>query len=227
MRGPHGPSSMLSPGRLRFARSSPKADVVVTPRQKQVLDYIRQYNEEHGVSPTLEEIGQHLQLGSLATVHKHLRGLEERGAIRRLPRQSRALEIVEPGANDARAVKVPLLGRVAAGTPIEAIEDQETVTLPEEMLGRRETFTLRVQGDSMIEDGILDGDIVVVERQNDAPNGATVVALVNGEATVKRFQRKRGRIHLIPANAALQPIIANEDEVELRGIVIGLMRRYR
>lgn len=199
---------------------------MVTPRQKQVLDFIRHYNDRHGVSPTLEEIGQHLQLGSLATVHKHLRGLEERGAIRRLPRQSRALEIVAPNG-DGRAVKVPLLGRVAAGTPIEPIEDRETVTLPEELLGRGETFTLRVKGDSMIEDGILDGDIVIVERRSDAPNGATVVVLVNGEATVKRFQRKRGRIHLIPANAALEPIVASEDEVELRGIVIGLLRSYR
>jgi repressor LexA len=200
---------------------------VVTPRQKQVLDFIRAYNAEHGVSPTLEEIGQHLNLGSLATVHKHLRGLEERGAIRRLPRQSRALEVVEHATNDARAVKVPLLGRVAAGTPIEPIEDPETVTLPEELLGRGETFTLRVKGDSMIEDGILDGDIVVVEQRQDAPNGATVVALVNGEATVKRFQRKRGRIHLIPANAAMEPIVAREEDVEVRGIVIGLMRSYR
>jgi repressor LexA len=199
---------------------------VVTPRQKQVLDYIRHYNEQHGVSPTLEEIGKHLHLGSLATVHKHLRGLEERGAIRRLPRQSRALEVIEP-ATTVRAVKVPMLGRVAAGTPIEPIEERETVDLPEEMLGRGETFTLRVKGDSMIDDGILDGDIVVVESRSEAANGATVVALVRGEATVKRYHRKRGRIHLVPANANLEPIVVPEDEVELRGVVIGLLRRYR
>jgi repressor LexA len=123
--------------------------------------------------------------------------------------------------------RIPLLGTVAAGTPIEAIETPDTITVPTEFLGRGTTFALRVRGDSMVDDGIRDGDVVVVESRRDAPNGATVVALVRGEATVKRLFRKRGRVHLVPANERLQPIGARGDEVEIRGVVIALLRRYR
>ncbi len=199
---------------------------MVTRRQKQVVDFLRGYIRRHGYAPTLEEIGRHLGLGSLATVHKHLRGLEEKGVIRRRAHQSRALEVVDTEGG-ARAARVPLLGRVAAGRPIEPIETGDTIALPDDLLGRGETFVLRVSGDSMIGDGILDGDYVVVEARTDAPNGATVVALVRGDATVKRFYRKRARIHLVPANDAMAPIVAREDEVQLRGVVIGLLRRYR
>src|SRR5213079_6476 len=119
---------------------------------------------------------------------------------------------VVPGLRTGRAVEVPLLGRVAAGVPIETIEEPETITLPEEMLGRGETFALRVRGDSMIGEGILDGDIVVVESRTDAADGATVVALVRGEATVKRLYRERGRVRLVPANEKLAPIVARAAE---------------
>ena len=198
----------------------------MTKRQKELLDFLRAYIAEHGYAPTLDEIGRHFALGSLATVHKHLQNLQRKGRIRRLANHSRALELVpDPGV--ARAVQVPLLGRVAAGTPIEPAEIPETVTLPEELLGRGETFALRVRGDSMIGDGILDGDLVVVESRADAPNGATVVALVRGDATVKKFHRERGRIRLVPANERLAPIVARPDEVEIRGVVIAVLRRYR
>lgn len=199
---------------------------MVTRRQRQVLDYLEGYLKRHGYSPSLEEIGRHLGVTSLATVHKHLTRLEGRGAIRRRAHQSRSLEVVgRPEAGGA--APVPLLGRVAAGRPIEPFEVAETVSLPEDLLGRGETFALRVVGDSMIGDGILDGDVVIVETRPDAPNGSTVVALVGGDATVKRFYRRRGRIHLEPANERVEPIVARPDEVQVRGVVIGLLRRYR
>jgi repressor LexA len=199
---------------------------MLTKRQKELLDYVRGYIEQHGYAPTLEEIGRHFRLGSLATVHKHLQNLERKGHIRRLPNRSRALEVT-PRDGGRPTVQVPLLGRVAAGTPLEPVELPESVALPEELLGRGETFALRVQGDSMVDDGILDGDVVVVESRKSVENGATVVALVRGEATLKRFFRERGRVRLVPANERLQPIVASADDVEVRGEVVALLRRYR
>jgi len=199
---------------------------MLTKRQKELLDFLRAYIAEHGYAPTLDEIGRHFALGSLATVHKHLTNLERKGRIRRLANHSRALELTEVPAAGA-AVAVPLLGRVAAGAPIEAVEVPETVTLPEELLGRGETFALRVRGDSMIGEGILDGDLIVVESRPEAENGATVVALVRGEATVKKLYRERGRIRLVPANEKLAPIVARPADVEIRGVVIAVLRRYR
>lgn len=197
---------------------------MVTRRQKQVLDFLQSYLRRHGYAPSIEEIGRHLGVASLATVHKHLTRLEDRGMIRRRAHQSRSVEVIE---RTRGAATIPLLGRVAAGRPIEPLENVDSVTLPEDLLGRGETFALRVVGDSMVGDGILDGDVVVVESRPDAPNGATVVALVDGEATVKRFYRRRGRIHLMPANERVEPIVARPDDVEVRGVVIGLLRRYR
>jgi repressor LexA len=168
----------------------------------------------------------HLKLSSLATVHKHLRLLEEKGAIRRLPGRSRALEVRTTPA-DAQGNRVPLLGRVAAGTPIEPIEVDESVTIPDELLGHGETFALRVQGDSMIDDGIHDGDVVLVERQATADNAQTVVALLDGEATIKRFYQRRDGVHLEPANPALSPVVVSPERVEIRGVVVALLRRYR
>jgi len=199
---------------------------MITKRQKELLDYLRGYIQARGYAPTLDEIGRHFGLSSLATVHKHLHNLERKRRIRRVANHSRALELLpEPGI--ARVVQVPLLGRVAAGTPIEPVEMPETVTLPEELLGRGETFALRVRGDSMVGEGILDGDLVVVESRAQAENGSTVVALVRGEATVKKLYRERGRIRLVPANEKLAPIVARASEVEIRGIVIAVLRRYR
>ena len=199
---------------------------MLTKRQKELLDYLTAYIEQHGYAPTLEEIGRNFALGSLATVHKHLQNLERKGHIRRLPNRSRALEVT-PRDGAMATVQVPLLGRVAAGTPLEPVEVPESVALPEELLGRGETFALRVQGDSMVGDGILDGDVVVVESRNAVENGATVVALVRGEATLKRFFRERGRVRLMPANERLEPIVAPANEVEVRGEVVALLRRYR
>ena len=199
---------------------------MLTRRQKEVLDFVSAHIERHGIAPTLHEICRHLKLSSVATVHKHLRKLEEKGAVRRLTHQSRALAVV-PSPEVAAGARIPLLGTVAAGAPIEPIETPGTITVPQEFLGRGETFALRVRGDSMIDDGIHDGDVVIVESRRDAPNGATVVALVEGEATVKRFYRRRGRIHLVPANERMAPIVAKDEDVELRGVVVALLRRYR
>ena len=199
---------------------------MVTRRQKAILDYLRSHIGAHGYAPTLEEIGRHFGLGSLATVHKHLRNLEAKGMIRRLPYRSRALELVRP-REGARAVRVPLLGRVAAGAPVEPVEQPETVVLPEDLVGRRQSFVLRVQGESMVEEGILDGDLVVVESRPDARDGDTVIATVRGEATVKKIYRDRGQVRLQPANATMQPILARPEDVEIRGVVIAVVRRYR
>ena len=199
---------------------------MITRRQKELLDFLRGYIGEHGYAPTLEEIGRQFSLSSLATVHKHLQNLQKKGRIRRLANHSRALEVI-PDPEIARAVQVPLLGEVAAGTPIEAIETPETVALPEDLLGRGETFVLRVRGESMIDDGILDGDLVVVESRSDAENGATVVALVRGDATVEKLYRERGRVRLVPANERMAPIVAPARDVDIRGVVIAVVRRYR
>src|SRR5581483_6619300 len=211
--------------RLSFAYAAPREAAMVTKRQKQLMDYLQSYIAEHQYAPTLDEIGRHFGLASLATVHKHLQNLERKGLIRRLANQSRALQLVDTAT--AAAAPVPLLGIVAAGAPIEQVETPETVTLPEEMLGRGETFALRVRGDSMIGEGILDGDVIVVEARPDAPNGTVVVALVRGEATVKKLFRERGRVRLQPANERVAPIVAAERDVQIRGIVIAVLRRYR
>jgi len=200
---------------------------MLTKRQKELLDYLAQYIEQNGYAPTLEEIGRNFALGSLATVHKHLQNLERKGHIRRLPNRSRALEVT-PRDGTRATVQVPLLGRVAAGNPLEPVEVPESVALPEELLGRGETFALRVQGDSMKDDGILDGDVVVIESRAAVENGATVVALVRGEATLKRFFRaERGKVRLMPANERIDPIVAPAEDVEVRGEVVALLRRYR
>jgi repressor LexA len=199
---------------------------MVTRRQKELLDYLRGYIDAHGYAPTLDEIGKHFALASLATVHKHLQNLERKGRIRRLPNHSRALELVSDSDN-GRAAKIALLGRVAAGTPIEPVETAETVTIPEDLLGRGETFALRVRGDSMVSEGLLDGDLVVVESRPEADNGETVVALVRGEATVKKFYRERRKVRLVPANEQLAPMVVPAEDVEVRGVVIAVLRRYR
>ena len=199
---------------------------MLTKRQKELLDYLAAYIEQNGYAPTLEEIGRNFSLGSLATVHKHLQNLERKGHIRRMANRSRALEIM-PRDGAHATVQVPLLGRVAAGTPIEPVENAESVELPEELLGRGETFALRVQGDSMKNDGILDGDVVVIESREAVENGATVVALVHGEATLKRFFRAGNRVRLEPANERIDPIVAAAEDVQVRGEVVALLRRYR
>lgn len=199
----------------------------LTKRQGEILRIIRDYIDRRGYSPSYDEIRRRAGLSSVATVHKHLSAMEARGVLRRLKHRSRAIELLDRDDGAGRLVSLAVLGQVAAGAPIEAIEDREEIDVPSEFVGRAETFVLRVRGDSMIEDHIRDGDLIVVERRVQAENGQTVVALVDGaEATVKRFYRENGHVRLQPANPRLQPMTYPPDRVEVRGVVIGLMRKY-
>jgi repressor LexA len=200
--------------------------VYLTKRQKELFDHLEGYIAEHGYAPTLEEIGARFALSSLATVHKHLTNLEQKGLIRRTWNHSRAIEIV-PRPAGSGAVDLPLLGRVAAGRPIEALEHADHIAVPEQFIRRSDTFVLKVVGSSMVQDGILDGDYIVVEHRPQADNGETVVAVIDGEATVKRFYRDRpGRIRLQPANDAMRPITVKEKDCEVRGVVVAVLRKY-
>jgi repressor LexA len=200
--------------------------VTLTKRQKELLDYLQTYIERNGFAPTLDETGKHFGLTSLATVHKHLTNLEVKGVIRRRAGLSRALEVVPP-TRRPQAIELPLLGIAAAGRPIEALLDDERVSVPEELVRRQESFALRVSGDSMKDEGILDGDLVVVESRASADSGETVVAVIEGAATIKRFHREAGgRIRLQPANERVAPIVCDESKLEIRGVVVGLVRRY-
>jgi repressor LexA len=197
----------------------------LTKRQREILDYLRQHIRAFGYAPSLEEIAHRFRLSSVATVHRHLANLEKKGCIRRQWNRSRSVEIVEdvPGA-----VEIPLLGRIAAGRPIEAVPDAESVAVPPDMLGRGRTYVLRVEGESMIDEGIRDGDYVIVEERNESRNGETVVALLRGEAvTLKKYYREGRTIRLEPANPRMEPIRVDEADVTIQGVVIGLLRKYR
>jgi repressor LexA len=200
--------------------------MILTKRQKELFDYLDHYISGNGFAPTLEEIGVQFRLSSLATVHKHLTNLEQKGLIARQANLSRAIEIV-PQQKRRRAVELPLLGRVAAGQPIEMLEQSDSIAVPEEFVRRQHTFVLRVAGNSMINDGIWDGDYIVVEERPVPESGETVVATINGEATVKRFYReKSGMVRLQPANDSLKPILAKAKDVSIRGVVVAVMRKY-
>src|SRR5688572_23018179 len=186
----------------------------LTRRQKEILDYLGGYIGEHGYAPTIEEIGHHFGLSSLATVHKHLTNLQDKGLIKRAWNRSRALELV-PTQVTVQAVELPLLGRVAAGTPIEAVQATETIFVPEDMVGRKSTYVLQVKGDSMIEEQIRDGDYVIVEDRQTARDGEMVIALLEGEnVTLKKlFREGEGRIRLQPANSRMKPLYVDQDDL--------------
>jgi repressor LexA len=202
----------------------------LTWRQREVLEFIEQSVAQRGYPPSVREIGQHVGLSSSATVHSHLNSLEQRGYIRRDPTKPRAIEILLPigeRENIQRDNKVkfsPIVGRVAAGPLTYAEQDiQEYLPLPAELVKDQETFVLRVKGDSMIKVGILDGDFLVVRRQNFAQDGDIVVALVDDEATVKRFYRERDRLRLQPENDNMEPLFLRD--VSILGVAIALQRR--
>jgi repressor LexA len=198
----------------------------LTKRQREILDYLNDFIQQHGYAPSLEEIGRRFSLSSLATVHKHLTNLQQKGFIKRAWNRSRSVEVL-PTRTVARAVELPLLGYVAAGAPIEAIVGNETIEVPESLVGKRDTYVLRVRGDSMIDEQIRDGDFVIVEDRRTAENGETVVALLSGsDVTLKKFYRENGQIRLQPANPSVAPIVIEADLVQVQGVVIGVMRRY-
>jgi repressor LexA len=208
--------------------------MALTKRQKEVLDFIADFIDDHGYSPSYEELAHGLHLASLATVHKHIQALESRNYLRRLFNQSRSLEVStkytqerRKGRAPVRSADIPLAGRIAAGSPVEAIEGQDTLHFAD-FAGKGDTFALQVSGDSMIDDHIMSGDFVLVERTQQAHDGEIVVALVDGsDATLKRLYREpNGRIRLQPANASMQPIILDAASVQIQGRVLAVLRKY-
>jgi repressor LexA len=202
--------------------------MALTKRQREILNFLETYSESFGYAPSFEEIAAQFNYNSLATVHEHLSNLERKGYIRRNYNESRAIEIL-PSDAYPRAVELPLLGLVAAGAPIEAVESNETIAVPESYVRRGGGhYVLRVRGNSMIDEQIRDGDFVVVHERKAADNGEMVIALLNGAgATVKKLYRERdGRIRLQPANDTVAPMYVHERDVAIQGIVVGVLRRY-
>jgi repressor LexA len=205
----------------------------VTEKQLRILDVIREFSAEHGYPPSVREIGEAVGLSSSSTVQSHLKTLERRGLLWRDPTKPRALRagerarpaVAEPAAERGPEVAlIPVVGRVAAGVPITAAENlEETFVLPAAFVRRTGTFMLRVKGDSMIDAAILDGDLIVVDPKPDATDGEIVVAMIDGEATVKRFYREAGRIRLQPENSTMAPIYA--EDVTIVGRVEAVVRR--
>jgi len=199
----------------------------ITAKQRRIYDFIRRYMESNHEPPTMAEIGRQFQMSSSASVHGILLALEREGFIRRIPNVSRGIELVEQ-SHATEETEIPLLGIVAAGQPIEAILSHDTVPVPKDMQGHGRTFALRVRGDSMIEENIQDGDIIIVASQKTAENGQVVVALMDGNyATVKKFYREPDFIRLEPANPQFKPIFVKTPErIQIQGVVRGLIRKY-
>jgi repressor LexA len=206
--------------------------MAITRRQRQVYDFISRFVAEKGYSPSFEEIGEGLGLNSLATVHKHITNLENKGLLTRDYNRSRSIDLLPPKGKLKQsmsvntAVVLPLLGRIAAGQPIEAVENPETISLAD-FVQSKEVFVLEVRGDSMQDEAILDGDYVLVEKTKTAHNGDIVVALVEGtDATLKRFYHEGDHIRLQPSNANMKPITVHASAVQVQGRVIGVLRKY-
>ena len=209
--------------------------MALTPRQKEVLDFIAEFVNQNGYCPSYEEIARGLGLASLATVHKHISALEARGYLIRTFNQSRSLELSQKYFNErpggrmpaASSFEVPLAGRIAAGTPVETYENTETLNFAD-FVGAGDTFALQVRGESMIDDHICEGDYVLVEKSNQARNGEIVVALVGGmETTLKRFYAEaEGMVRLQPANSAMSPIMRHASDVQVQGRVLAVLRKY-
>jgi len=201
----------------------------LTPRQLDVIVAVRNYRHLNGYAPTMQELAD--QLGtSKVTIFEHVGALERKGAIRRDKHKARSLEIIGEGRlpDEERSTKLPLLGNIAAGSPIEAIENREEIDLESLFQAKKGVYVLRVRGESMIEDHLCDGDFVVIERRESARNGEQVVALLdNGEATLKRYYKEPGnRVRLQPANSTMAPRIVPADQLRIQGVVIGVLRSY-
>ncbi len=199
----------------------------LTKRQKEILDFITEFMEREGYSPSMEEIAAHFQFASLNAVFKHLEALESRGHLHRDPNRARSIELKRERAAPIR--ELPLYGYIAAGRPIEAIASPETLAIPEELLsGRGPHYVLRVQGKSMIEEHIDDGDYVIVEAREQAVGGEMVVALVDDESvTLKKYFSEGAMVRLQPANKEMDPLILDGGRVRVQGIVVGVIRKYK
>src|SRR5688572_18615683 len=205
----------------------------LTERQRDILEFIRGFQKSRGIAPTHREICDHFGFSSYGTVYKHLSLLEKKGLIRRDWNQKRGVELVEKPESEretrestANARELPLFGYIAAGRPLEVDVSDETIAVPQHLTTRGENYVLKVRGDSMVEDGILDGDLVIIAKREEAGNGEMVVANVNGEVTLKRLYREGERVRLQPANSMMTPIYAYARDVAVQGIVVGLMRRF-
>ena len=204
----------------------------LTGRQKEILEYIDGFQRRNGLAPTHREICEHFGFSSYGTAYKHLKLLQQKGFLKRDRHQRRGLEVVEGGAGGAvdtvAGRSLPFLGRIAAGQPIEAVTGNELLAVPSILFGARadDHFVLAVTGESMIGEGIHDGDWVVVERRESAETGEMVVALVGDEATLKRFYPEGDRVRLQPSNPAMDPIYVPATDLRIQGIVVGLMRKY-
>ena len=208
--------------------------MALTPKQKRLLDFIADFVDREGYAPSYAEMKDALQLASLATIHKHIEALEQRKYVRRSFNHSRSIDVAPAYLEERRRERgktgdfLPLLGRIAAGSPVEAIAGQDTIAFAD-FTGKGDTFALQVRGESMIEDHICDGDYVLVEKTADARNGDIVVALVGGaEATLKRFYRESAeRVRLQPSNASMEPIYVHPSQLQIQGRVISVLRKYR
>jgi len=208
---------------------------MLTPKQHKLLGFIEQTIAKQQVSPSFEEMKEYMGLKSKSGIHRLIAGLEAKGYVRHLPNQARALEVIPRKSNlsafysvsNDDSVTLPLVGKIAAGYPIEAVQTQETVSVPPQMMGLGEHYALVVEGDSMTGAGIMDGDTVIIRRANRAPDGTIVVALVDGfEVTLKKLHTKGKSVALEPANPAYQTRIFSADRVEIQGVLVGLMRQY-
>ncbi len=204
--------------------------VTLYKRQKEILDFISQYIQKNNTSPTLQEIANAMDLSSLATVHEHLQSLVKKGIIRRFEGAVRGIEIMDQTISAAlQGIELPLIGFIAAGQPIDAIENPtDTITVSPDLVSTtKRCFVLQVRGDSMIDEGIFDGDFVVIQQQNTANNGDIVVALIDGGfATLKSFFKEKNRVRLQPANKNMEPIYVSPDNVQIQGKVTGVIRKY-
>lgn len=199
-------------------------DDTLTPRQADILVYLRE-QARLGVAPSLDEVCAAMGVRSRGSMHKHVQALVDAGYVEPMAGRRRGIRLTRQATVDRGTL--PLLGRIAAGRPIEAVGTDERIAVPEHLRGRGDCYVLEVRGDSMVEDGILDGDWIVVEHRTHARNGEVVVALIDGEqATLKRIEQHRGQVVLYPANAAYEPMAFAPDRVTLQGVLIGQMRRY-
>jgi len=198
----------------------------LTKRQRQILDFINEFIDDNKYAPSLREIGERFDLSSPATIHAHVKNLKDKGFLKTAYNEARSIELTPVETNWAKAIELPLAGIITAGAPIEAIEEHETIAVPADFVAdMHNSYVLRVKGESMIEDGILDGDYVIVERNNSPKNGDVVVALLNNAyATLKKFYRETNRIRLQPANSTMKPIYARDPLIQ--GVVQGVIRRF-
>ncbi len=198
----------------------------LTKRQRQILDFINDFSNRHKYSPSYREIGEHFNLNSPATIHAHIKSLIEKRFLKNSFNKSRSVEIIENDINIAQAIELPLIGLITAGEPIEAIEEKEKISVPNELVSdKANSYVLKVRGESMIDEGILDGDMVIVERNSSPANGDIVVALLdNAYATLKKFFKEKDRIRLQPANSNMKPIYVHDPLIQ--GVVKGLIRKF-